>query len=96
MIIHHVCGDHGLGHADGGTAVLSQCRHGKLTEEQLRKDRARQLTMGEPAFVALRDVVLGKKTLTRVDGVLRFRHTGSIENYHSTSLAYTPKRVAFE
>ena len=96
MLIHHVCGDHGLGHPDGGKAVLSQCLHGKLSEEQLRKDSGRHLKMGEPAFVALRDLVFGKKNLTRIDGVLSFRHTGSIENYHSVSLAYTPKRVYFE
>ena len=50
----------------------------------------RQLKMGEPAFVALSDVELGRKTLARVDGVLWFRHTGSIELFHSVSLAYTP------
>ena len=57
MIIHHVCGDHGLGHVDGGEAVLSQYLHGKLSAKQQRKT-ARQLKKGEPAFVAMRDVVL--------------------------------------
>ena len=95
MIIHHVCGDHGLGHVDGGEAVLSQYLHGKLSAEEQRKT-ARQLKKGEPAFVAMRDLVLGKKNLARVDGVLRYRHTGSIENYHSMSLSYTPKRVYYE
>ena len=96
MVIHHVCGDHGLGHPDGGEVVLSQCLHGQLSEEELRKDRSRQLNKGEPAFNAMRDVLFSPKNLARVDGVLRFRHTGSIESYHSVSLAYTPKRVFFE
>ena len=82
--------------ARGGEVVLSQCLQGKLSEEQLRKDRSRQLEKGEPACNVMRDVLFGPKNQSRVDGMLRFPHTGSMDSSYTVSLAYTPKRVFFE
>ena len=96
MCLHHVCGDHGRFHPNGGTSLLSECLHKELSAEQLAEDANRQLKEGGPAHAALRNVVFSDKTMRRADGVLRFRHTSSLESYHSTTLAYTPKRVFYE
>ena len=97
MILHHVCGDHDLSHPDGSADVLSLCLHGELSDEQLRKDRSRQLKLDEQGLRRSAGV-FSQKNMTRIDGVLSFRHPRSIkkENDHSVSLGYTPKRVYFE
>ena len=96
MALNHVCGDHGKDHPDGGETLLVECQHAALTAEQLANDAKRLLKKDDPAHCARRRVIFSTKTMKRVDGVLRFRHTGALESYHSTSLGYTPKRVYFE
>ncbi|XP_078141248.1 uncharacterized protein LOC144539595 [Centroberyx gerrardi] len=64
-----------------------------MTEEQQRPKK--WLQADSPAFRALKAVVMDKNLLRDLKQMARFKHTGSLEVYHSSMLKYAQKRLHF-
>ncbi|XP_049897486.1 uncharacterized protein LOC126388445 [Epinephelus moara] len=89
-LLHHICGVHRW-QEDG---VEHVCHHPAMTEEQQR--RKKWLQVESSAFKALKSVVMDNNLLRDLKQMARFKHTGSLEVYHSSMLKYTEKRLHFK
>ena len=83
-VVHHVCGEHEW--------AESACNHGPLSSEEPKTPLDKKSAAAE----ALRQVVFDKRFTSNLDHYVRFRHTGSLENFNSMLTKYAPKRIAFE
>ncbi|XP_078029026.1 uncharacterized protein LOC144465065 [Epinephelus lanceolatus] len=88
-LLHHICGVHRW-EEDG---VEHVCHHPAMTEEQQRKN---WLQVESSAFKALNSVVMDNNLLRDLKQMAHFKHTGSLEVYHSSMLKYTEKRLHFK
>ena len=79
-ILHHVIGEHEW--ADG------QCMHGPLMQQKTYFEK------DSTAMCELRKIVMDPKWLRTLSFYRLFRHTGILESYHNTRLAYNTKRIA--
>lgn len=84
-ILKHITGVHEW----KGNQLFHRCEHGPL--EKKRK----YLKYGSPAFIAVKELIENKKTLSDLHYLTRFCHTGSLEVYHSVINKYCPKRIYF-
>ncbi|XP_063045587.1 uncharacterized protein LOC134439608 [Engraulis encrasicolus] len=88
-LLHHVLGVHrweqnGLEHT---------CHQPSLSDDE--QERKRWLALDSPAFNALRTIVTNKNLLNDMKQMTLFKHTGTLEAFHSVMLKYVPKRLHF-
>jgi hypothetical protein len=89
-VLHHVCGEHDW--------IMDSCEHDAL-EEPCRDRYGNTLeyfSKGDSAHTTLQDVVLNTRWMRSLKYYTKFRHTGSLEMFHSILLMYAPKRIAFQ
>lgn len=73
--------------------IYKKCCHPPLSKEEA--SRKPWLKPNSPAFNALRKVVENKSLLGSLKYLTEFKHTGTLEVYHSLYNKYCPKRLHF-
>ncbi|XP_063074114.1 uncharacterized protein LOC134464652 isoform X2 [Engraulis encrasicolus] len=89
-VLHHIIGVHRW--EEGGTTYT--CHHPALSIEE-QQEKKRWLEPQSPAFLALKDIVTNKNLLQDMRQMALFKHTGTLEAFHSVMLKYVPKRLHF-
>ncbi|XP_063076993.1 uncharacterized protein LOC134466993 [Engraulis encrasicolus] len=88
-LLYHIRGIHRWEEED----AEHRCYHPPPTEEEQR--RKMWLETDSPAFQALTGLVMDKNLLRDLRQMTLFKHTGSLEVYHSVILKYAEKRLHF-
>ncbi|XP_063049438.1 uncharacterized protein LOC134445044 isoform X2 [Engraulis encrasicolus] len=70
------------------------CPHPPLSSDEQKMKR--WLREDSDAFKGLQTIVEEKRLLKDLDHMTHFKHTGSLEVYHSMMLKYMPKRLHFD
>ncbi|KAL2102342.1 hypothetical protein ACEWY4_001510 [Coilia grayii] len=89
-LLHHICGEH-VWEQDGRRWA---CPHPALSPEEQQKKR--WLHKDSDAFRGLQAIVEDKRLLKDLNQMTHFKHTGSLEVFHSVMLKYMPKRLHFD
>ncbi|KAL2102312.1 hypothetical protein ACEWY4_001480 [Coilia grayii] len=89
-LLHHICGEH-VWEQDGRRWA---CPHPALSPEEQRKKR--WLHKDSDAFRGLQAIVEDKRLLKDLNQMTHFKHTGSLEVFHSVMLKYMPKCLHFD
>ncbi|KAF4531013.1 hypothetical protein B566_EDAN009757 [Ephemera danica] len=91
-ILYHVRNIHEW--QEGGEK--KKCGHGPLTETQVNSGKWLGVkNISHKEYAELRKIITDTKLLDDLAHTSHFLHTGIIELYHSTRLAYTPKRTHY-
>ena len=74
-------------------SAYKSCAHGSLTKRQ--KFSKKWLKKSSPAYAALENIILDDKLISDLPHLVKFKHSGNIEVYHSVINKYCPKRLSF-
>lgn len=88
-ILHHIIDEHTW--TEGGTE--HSCHHPPLTDED--REKKMWLCKDSEAYQELSRIVLNTTLQKDLENMVRFKHTGALEVFHSSLLKYAPKRQCF-
>ena len=91
-VLYHICDIHSW-EIENSDVEYKKCAHSTLS---LREHCSyKWLERDGPAHSALKSVILDKRLLNDLPFLTKFKHSGSLEVFHSLMLKYCPKRLCF-